>query len=115
MIIQDHAQKQGTGVVAPGNIMSDIDRIQHLAGIDENTTTTRISAGTRSKLQQVYKVATAKNDSKLKSFQKGGGASFDNIVNFLASVYLEKNLNLPDAGTMTPPMPIDDFVSDSKE
>ena len=94
--------------------MSDIDRIQHLAGIDENTTTTRISADTRSKLQQAYKVATAKNDSKLKSFQKGGGASFDNIVNFLASVYLEKNINVPDALGM-PPMPIDDFVNDSKE
>ena len=95
--------------------MSDIDRIQHLAGIDKNTKTARISADTRSKLQQVYKVATAKNDSNLKSFQKGGGASLDNIVNFLANAYLEKNVNLPKTPLPgMPGMPIDSFIEDSK-
>lgn len=80
-----------------------------------NTTTTRLSQDTRSKLQQVYGVATAKGEKDLKSFQKGTGATADKIVNFLATLYLEKNVKLPNAGTLTPPMPIDDFIKDSKQ
>jgi hypothetical protein len=127
VIIQDQRQKQGTGVAASGNIMSDIDRIKQLAGIDEGRpsgqmddpsyrpigTGARLSPETRSKLQQVYKIATAKGDQNLKTLKKGGGATIDNLVSFLANAYLEKNVNIPDAGTMTPPMPLDSFINDS--
>ena len=105
--------------------MNELERIKQLAGIDEDSqmndpnfrpsgTNARLNSKTRSKLQQVYKVATAKGEQNLKAFQKGGGASIDNLVDFLATEYLEKNVNLPKtpAPGMTPPMPIDSFVDD---
>tara|TARA_B100000212_G_C27079342_1_gene407398 strand:- start:18 stop:332 length:315 start_codon:yes stop_codon:yes gene_type:complete len=104
--------------------MNELERIKQLAGIDEDSrmddpnfrpsgTAARLNPKTRSKLQQVYKVATAKGEQNLKGFQKGGGASIDNIVDFLATEYLEKNVNLPKTHLgMTPPMPIDSFVDD---
>ena len=110
--------------------MNELERIKQLAGIDEDRgtgqmndpnfrpsgTAARIDTHTRSKLQQVYKVATAKGEQNLKILKKGGGATIGNIVDFLATEYLEKNVNMPKTAqpNMTPPMPIDSFVEDQE-